>query len=146
MPQTATDRIIDAAAALGPADAPLPIEKRQQKRHDYSALVGLVVPGPEGGPGRTIVVRAADLSVGGLSVMSSVALGVGVRGAAQLVRSDGRFALVGFQVRHCRPLGNGDCNAGLQFAPLPDGLRREDFLDADGNLMLVDPLLRHNCT
>ncbi|MHC5005147.1 MAG: PilZ domain-containing protein [Planctomycetota bacterium] len=141
----ATDRIIDAAESLQAGDAMLPEEKRQQKRYEYSALVALLLRGPDGTRSRPIVVRGSDLSSGGLCVLSSIPLAVGGRGVMQIVRSNGQFALVGFQVRHCRPLGNADYCAGLQFCSLPEGFTREEFLDAQGNLLLLDPLLRHNC-
>ena len=140
-----TDQIIDAAEALRPGDASLPIETRRQKRYEYNALVAIVLRGPDGARSRPVVVRGSDLSMGGLSVLSSIPLSVGVRGVMQIVRSTGQFALVGFQVRHCRALGNADYCAGLEFASLPDGFTREEFLDSDGSLMLLDPLLRHNC-
>lgn len=115
-----------------------PRERRRHARHPFAGRVGLVLE-DRGGP---LLLHAVDLSVSGVQVQSSTPLTVGARGAMQMVRSDGRFALLGVEVRHCRYDGERRHGAGLAFGALPPSLPRERFVDAHGRLALIDPLLR----
>ena len=141
-----TDQIIDAAAALKAGAPDEGAEKRAQKRHAYDSLVAVMLAPVGVGRSRPIVLRASDLSAGGISVAGSGLLPVGAPGVLQLVRMDGRFALVGIEVRHCRYIAPMTHQTGLQFIPLPDSFTREEFLDEDGRMILMDPLLRQNCS
>ncbi len=143
--RTPQDQIIDAAQSL-PAGQRSDVEKREQRRHSYTALVALILSTPEGRRTGPMVMRAGDLSAGGIQVISSQPLPAGSQGVIQLVRSDGQFALVGIQVRHSRYVGDLAHRSGLEFIGLPDGFAREEFLDERGRLILFDPLLRQNCS
>jgi hypothetical protein len=142
-PAASADQIIDAAAAMAPGTKK-GVEQRKQRRLPYDALVAVLLTKPGGGREAPAVLRAHDLSAGGLSVTGSKALESGAVGVLQLVRSDGQFAMVGVEVRHCRYLGQMEHRTGLKFVPMPDGFTREEFLDENGRLMLLDPLLRTN--
>jgi hypothetical protein len=139
------DRIIDQAAALEAGACCPVVEQRRQQRFDYKALVGLMLSRPGGSRSEPMVLRARDISSGGVSLLSSHPIAAGSEGVMQLVRSDGQFALVGVVARHCRYAGHMEHRTGFQFAPLPEGFRREDFLDEEGRLVLFDGLLRGNC-
>lgn len=136
----AADRIIDAAEALREGGT---VENRRGRRHPYAALVALILleDGRRRGP---LVLRSQDVSVGGLLVLSAEPLPVDARGAIQLVRADGRYAIVGIRVRHCRYAGHLEHRIGLQFTPLPPAFARDTFLDTDGRVIPWDPLLKHN--
>ena len=91
-----------------------------------------------------ILLRAKDISRGGIRVVGRQQVVEGRMGAVQLVRSNGQVALIGIRVQHCERLdGSTGYEMGLQFAPLPAGLSPDDFLD-DQNMKLLDPLLRGN--
>ena len=65
----AADQIIDAAEALkSPASSS--IEQRRQKRVPYDSLVALVLRLPGGQRSRPMVLRARDVSGGGIQVVS----------------------------------------------------------------------------
>ena len=66
------------------------------------------------------------------------------RGAVQLVRSNGQRALVGFEIRHSRYAGSLRHETGLEFTALPEGFSAEDFVDENGRLITLDPLLDQN--
>jgi hypothetical protein len=65
----------------------------------------------------------------------------GIEGAVQLVRSDGRTALIGVRSAYCRYIGGMMHETGLRFVPLPGRLRVDSFLDNRQRLK-VDPQLR----
>ena len=140
----AADHIIDAAEALQ-SPAPEVIEQRRQKRVPYDSLVALVLSLPNGQRSRPMVLRARDVSGDGIQVVSSHEIPVGAEGVMQLVRSDGQFALVGIRALHCRYEGHMEHRSGILFIPMPQGFTREDFVDAHGRMVLLDPLLRQNC-
>ena len=54
-----------------------------------------------------------------------------IGGVVQIVRTDGRFAIVGIEIRHCRRAGPHEYRVGVQFGPLPDGFTREETLGTE---------------
>jgi hypothetical protein len=139
------DRIIDHAAALQPGAACPTKDQRRKRRTPYRALVGVVLRRSDGTRTEPMVLRARDISSGGVSVMSSHAIPSGGVGVMQIVRSDGRFALVGVVARHCQYAGHMEHRTGFEFVPMPEGFSRAEFLDEQGRMILLDPLLRGNC-
>lgn len=137
------DRIIDVAAQEA-APTTETVERRARERHPYDAMVGLILLDDDDRPSGPRVLRAKDLSEGGLCLTSRTALPVGCRGAVQLVRSDGRMALTGVEVRHCRYVEDQAHEIGFMFIPLPQGVTRDQFTDANGRMTPVDPLLHDN--
>ncbi len=138
-----TDRLIDLAAATTTTEAPSE-ERRTTKRLEYDALVAIILLTPEGEKADAILLRAKDISRGGIRVVGRHHAESGRMGAVQLVRSNGQVALIGILVQHCQHLdGSTGYEMGLQFAPLPAGLSPDDFLD-DQRMKLLDPLLRGN--
>ncbi len=138
-----TDRLIDLAAATTTTEAPAQ-ERRTTKRLEYDALVAIILLTPEGEKAKPTLLRAKDISRGGIRVVGRHQVESGQSGAVQLVRSNGQVALIGIRVQHCERLdGSTGYELGLQFAPLPAGLSPDDFLD-DQRLKLLDPLLRGN--
>lgn len=139
-PSRQTDQIIDAASSGEATES----DRRLNDRKPYEALVAVVLVQPEGGSSDPIVLRAIDISVGGMGVVSRQMLHPGTRGAVQLVRSNGQRALVGFETRHSRYTGSLRHETGLEFTALPEGLSAEDFMDEKGRLVTLDPLLDQN--
>ncbi len=138
-----TDRLIDLAATTTTTEAPTE-ERRTTMRLDYDALVAIILLTPEGEKAKPALLRAKDISRGGIRVVGRHQVESGQSGAVQLVRSNGQVALIGIRVQHCERLdGSTGYELGLQFAPLPAGLSPDDFLD-DQRLKLLDPLLRGN--
>jgi hypothetical protein len=121
-------------------------ERRSNKRLSYDALVALVLLSSGGEKSEAVVLRAKDISFGGLRVMGRRELALGARGAVQLMRSNGQMAVVGATVQHCQynPDAHG-YEIGLQFVALPRALSPRDFLDGKSRMKLLDPLLRSNC-
>ena len=129
------DRLIDLAAGLKSGEVASD-ERRSRQRVPYDATVALILLGPDGYRSEPILLRAKDISAGGVCVISRNMIHVGAAGAMQLVRSDGRAALVGVQVRHCRYVGKMQHQTGLQFSDMPEGLSPKDFLDQDGRMKI----------
>lgn len=136
------DQLIDIAS--GAVNAASADERRARRRLNYEALVALVLIGPTGSRGQPQVVKAKDLSITGIGVVSRHMMYPGSQGALQIVRSDGRAALVGVQVRHSRYIGNMEHYTGLKFIPLPSGISTRDFIDRHGRMVLLDPALKQN--
>lgn len=136
------DQIIDLAEGVN-AGAVIK-DRRAKRRVPYSGYVALLLVSPIGDRGRPMVLRARDISSGGISVVSRYMIYPGSRGALQLVRSDGYVALVGVQVTASRYLGNMQHHTGMEFVPLPPGITPQEFLDKQGRLVLMNPLLREN--
>ena len=137
-PPSITDRLIDTAAGLRPAEE-VTDERRAKKRHLYDSRVVLILITPAGERSKPMVLQARDISMGGICVVSRQMIHPGLDGALQLVRSDGRTAVVGAKVRYCRYAGRMEHYTGLQFGPLPAGLSEEDFLNGNGAPALLDP-------
>jgi len=137
-PPSITDRLIDTAAGLRP-DEQVTDERRVKKRHAYDSRVVLILITPAGERSKPMVLQARDISMGGMCVVSRQMIHPGLDGALQLVRSDGKTAVVGAKVRYCRYAGKMEHYTGLQFGPLPAGLSAEDFLDSNGAPTLLDP-------
>lgn len=138
-----TDRLIDRAS--GEVPAPTTVEDRRNKeRHPYTLLVGLVLLDENRELLPPLLLRARDISVGGIGLSSRGPLDVGRRGVLQLVRSNGNLALAGVEVKHCRYVKDLEHIVGMCFIPMPAGFRTEDFLDDQGRLTLFDPLLQSN--
>jgi hypothetical protein len=136
-PPSITDRLIDTAAGLRPQDK-VGDERRGKKRHAYDARIVLILITPAGERSRPMLLQARDISMGGMCVVSRQMIHPGLNGALQLVRSDGRTAVVGVSVRYCRYAGRMEHYTGLQFGPLPAGLAAGDFPDGNGAPALPD--------
>jgi hypothetical protein len=139
----AADRLINIAAGLESPENAGP-ERRAHRRVPYDAAVTLLLCAPTGERGRPMVLKARDISLGGISVVGRQMIYPGSQGVAQLVRSDGRIALVGVVVTASRYIGNMRHLTGLSFIPLPQGFSEKEFLDKDGRLLLIDKRLRSN--
>ena len=139
--QELADYFIDAAEGKR-SGAVAGSDRRIKKRVPYNALVAIVLVGPTGQRGQPIVLRAKDLSLGGLCVLSRTMMYPGSRGAVQLVRSTGDVALVGVEVRHCRYSGDMQHQVGLQFVPMAAELASDSFLAQTGRMALLDPSLK----
>jgi hypothetical protein len=149
---TTTDRVIDVAAttnqrhgAFGPPESN-PRDRRSKRRHAYRAYVVIILVSPTGDRGKPILLRAKDISHTGMRVSSKQMIYPGSEGAVQMIRSNGRIALIGIEVKYCKYVGDMEHHTGLEFIPLPRGLTTDDFLDRDGRMVLLDPLLERNRT
>jgi hypothetical protein len=139
--QQATDELIDAAAHA--ADAPsADVEKRNAVRHPFDQLVAVALVSSSQPAAAVQVVRACDLSVSGIGVISRHMMHPGSTGAVHMLKSDGRSALLGVQVRYSRYVGDAGHRTGLQFTPLPEQINASVFLDRHGRSLLLDPTLR----
>ncbi|MCZ6834139.1 MAG: PilZ domain-containing protein [Planctomycetota bacterium] len=136
------NQIIDKAT--GSSENAEKKERRGQKRHPYELLVGLILVDEQGQCSDSIVLRAINLSPGGVCLSSRQALEPGQQGVVQLMRTNGTYALAGVEIRHCHYIEDQNHIVGLQFKPFPKGLKRESFLDEQGHLRLFDPLLKEN--
>jgi hypothetical protein len=142
---TVTDRLIDSALR---ADSVMAVtaagERRRVKRVPYPAWVALLLVSPQGDRGRPMILRSRDISLHGIRVISRNMIYPGSQGVMQLMRSDGRLALVGVAVKSSRYSGNMEHQTGLQFSPLPRGWVTEEFVDRRGQMLLLHPKLRDN--
>ena len=138
-----TDRLIDAAEAMQVGDEVID-ERRARTRHLFSGRVAMVTVTPKGERSKPLVLQAQDNSIGGMRVISRQMIHPGAYGALQLIRSDGKAAIVGVRICYCRYVSNMQHHTGLQFVPLPEELITEDFLDAEGRMLLLDPQLDEN--
>ena len=144
-PEQAADHLIDLAAD-GDSVAGSGVERRTQHRVSYDALVAVMPVESDGMASEPFVVRAHDISLGGLSVLSGRFLPENKTVVVQLVRSSGSTALVGATVRHCHTVRPVEHHIGLAFCQLPDEIGVERFLDENGCIQMLDPLLRDNQT
>jgi hypothetical protein len=138
-----TDQLIDIASGVRKIDQAL-MDRRNIRRVPYRDYVALLLISPTGDRGRPIVLRARNISIYGISVVSRHMIYPGSVGAMQLLRTDGRLALVGVRVKVSRYIGNMEHHTGMAFMPLPHGVTAEEFLDRNGRLVLMDPQLRDN--
>jgi len=140
-----TDQLIDSAMRADPASTLSEVgDRRRVKRVPYPAWVALLLVSPEGDRGRPVALRSKDISLHGIRVISRNMIYPGSQGVMQLMRSDGRLALVGVVVRSSRYSGNMEHQTGLQFGPLPRGWVPEEFVDRRGHMHLLHPKLREN--
>ena len=91
-----------------------------------------------------MILRSKDISLHGIRVLSRNMIYPGSQGVMQLMRSDGRLALMGVIVRSSRYAGNMEHQTGLQFGPLPRGWTPEEFIDRRGHMHLLHPKLCEN--
>lgn len=138
-----SDQIIDIAAGLKPMPAVMS-DRRSRRRVPYTAHVALLLIAPTGERSRPMVVRARDISLDGISVAGRQMIYPGSQGAMQLVRSDGRMALVGVAVRNSRYVGEMRHHTGMSFVPLPPGISAREFVGRDGRMVLLDSRLQEN--
>ncbi len=117
------------------------IERRVAPRHPYDALIGLVLLDGRDRATEPIILRARDLSDGGVRIASRHPLKIHRRGVVQIVRTDGRRALAGVEVRHCRYAGDETHEVGLKFTAIPDSPDSKRWLDDCGTPILFDALL-----
>jgi len=137
--QWIADDLIDfaePALALG--------ERRNTRRVRYQAWVALLLVSPEGDRGRPMIFRARDISLRGIRVIGRHMIYPGSQGVLQLMRSDGRLALMGVTVQSSRYAGNMEHQTGLRFGPLPRGWTAREFVDRRGQMNLLHPRLREN--
>lgn len=138
-----TDQLIDIASGALPA--PVEIDERRAKdRQSYQSLIGLIFANDDGTLADPLVLRAKNISLGGLCLVSRELIAEGRQGVLQLVRSNGKLALAGVEVRYCKYVFDLEHEVGLQFVPMPEGLKTEDFLDENGRVKLFDQLLLGN--
>jgi hypothetical protein len=142
-PRAIADRLIDIASGRTKVQT-IGVDRRKLRRVEYHDYVALLLISPTGDRGRPFVLRARNISLYGISVVSRNMLFPGSYGAMQLLRSDGELALVGVRVKASRYIGNMQHHTGMAFVPLPDGVSAEEFLDRQGRLVLMDPMLREN--
>lgn len=134
-----SDHFIDPAEAT-----PAELAPRGQDRVPYTGHVVLVLITAEGDRTQPIVADAREISVDEISIVSRQMLHPGAAGAMQMMRSDGRLALVGVEVRGSTYIGNMQHITACRFVPLPATMPVDEFLDEDGRLKLLDPCLMEN--
>lgn len=138
-----TDQLIDIASGVKKIDQAM-MDRRNIRRVPYRDFVALLLISPTGDRGRPIVLRARNISIYGISVVSRHMIYPGSVGAMQMLRTDGRLALMGVRVKVSRYIGNMEHHTGMAFMTLPHGVTSEEFLDRNGRLVLMDPQLREN--
>jgi hypothetical protein len=116
-------------------------ERRATPRMPYDGLVGFCVIGPSRQHRIPTVFRAVDISFSGISIIGRQFLCPGTTGVMQIVRPDGTAALVCVYIATCQSMDNLDYLIGMEFGPLPAEIRIDDLLDAQGRMLLMDPLL-----
>jgi hypothetical protein len=139
-----TDQLIESAAHVKGGEPSILERRRVIRRVAYHDYVALLLISPTGDRGRPVVLRARNISLYGISVVSRHMIYPGSVGAMQLLRSDGRLALVGVRVKASRYIGNMEHHTGMAFVPLPHGVSADEFIDRHGRLMLMDATLREN--
>lgn len=132
-PKNMLDHVIDVASGAVPDDDSLR-EHRDAQRMECDEQVALVQRTPDGGKSICTVVRARDISPGGMGVTSRYMLHVGHNGAMLITRSDGQQVILGIRVVHCQYTGDGGHESGLVFLEDVDGFTIDDFRDQQGNM------------
>ena len=125
------------------------IRALEQERQKLSSLVnhtdiGFVLLDGDDRPTQPILLRTRDISEGGVCITCRHPLKIHRRGVVQLVRSGGRRALTGVEVRHCQYLGDETHEVGLKFTAIPDVQDLDQWLDDQGTPKLFDALLSGN--
>ena len=90
---------------------------------------------------RPRIARAADVSIGGLRVLSRDPMPVGRAAALQFVHPDGRIALIGAVVRHVAPIQRFGHAIGLAYAPIPPAIPAHLLTDERGRMRRLHGLL-----
>ncbi len=133
---------VDNRATPSPTSQESVDDRRVHPRRVYETLVGLVLVDDAGGRGDPMVLRSRDLSTGGMGLVGRHPIDAGTAGVMQIVRGDGRVALLGVVIRHCRYVDDQTHEIGLEFCDLPPGVTAADFMDEHGTIELFDPLLK----
>ena len=115
-----------------------------RERVAYQAHVALVLLAGDGDRTKPILADAREISVDGITIVSRQMLHPGATGAMQMLRADGRLALVGVEILSSTYVGNMEHVTACRFSPLPESMPVEDFLDDDGRLQMLDDRLREN--
>ena len=125
------DHLIDVACGAAPAAKNAQQDRRDRERQPYEASVNLLLLTHAGAVAPLQLLKAKDISAGGLCLRSRNMIHPGQRGAVQLVRSDGSLAVVGVQVLRCLYVGNMTHDIGMRFVDLPAGVTAESFIKAN---------------
>lgn len=134
------DLMIDIAAGVA-APEDVQRERRSDKRHCYTALVGVAPVDETGTMHDASVAQGRNISVGGICVGGRTVYAPGTQLVLQLVRSDGSTAIVGGRVQHCRYIGEMQHETGIEFTPLSRRFDHNKLIAADGQLRLLHPKL-----
>ena len=136
---TRADHLIDVACGAAPKADNAQQDRRDRERQPYEASVNLMLLTQGGTISPVQLLRAKDISAGGLCLRSRNMIHPGQRGAVQLVRSDGSVAVVGIHVLRCMYVGNMTHEIGMRFIDIPSGLTPEDFVRASSMRMHQGP-------
>ncbi len=105
--------------------------------HDQPVAVMLLNADGDFEPPR--VARTNDVSKGGVSIRCEHMMDAGAIGVMQFVHPDGRAAMVGCEVRHCRYLDDGVHQIGIMFTKLDASIDPRQFLDEQGGVRPLHP-------
>jgi hypothetical protein len=143
--ETNTDQVIDGIVRMAQdQQPPLERENRNNDRLPYSGHVALILLDQSGTPIPPMLLQAADISRSGIGVTSRHMFHVGSVGAMQMLRSDGKSAIVGVKVRHCRYTGNMQHHSGFEFMAVPHQIKDSHFKAPTGAPSLIESMLaRH---
>jgi len=145
------DQVIDQAAAVvegavdrSPDAALAPRSEGKVRWHPYEAAVAVMLVSPTRERGRQMLLQARTLSLHAINVTGRQMLYPGSEGALQLIRTDGRIALIGIRVEESDYIGSMTHHSTLRFTPLPEELTTSEFVDRRGHLKLFDTRLNKN--
>jgi hypothetical protein len=133
-----SDEIIQMASE---PTSPPEFELRDSDRHSYKGYLVLILLDRSGNPGEPIFLQAENISTGGIGVVSRYMFHVGSIGAAQLLRSDGKTAIVGVEVKHCRYVGDMRHSSGFQFTAVPPRIKQSHFMTENGRRSLIQAMM-----
>lgn len=136
------DQVIDGILKeASEQDAPRETENRNNDRHPYNGFVVLILLDQTGNASSPLLLRAEDISTGGIGIVSRHMFHIGSIGAVQMLRSDGKTALIGVKVKHCRYTGDMRHHSGLEFIPVPARIKEAHFTADDGRKPLIHTMM-----
>lgn len=122
-------------------DALYESENRDMDRYPYHGHIVLILLDYSGNPSPPLLLRAADISTGGIGVVSRHMFHTGSIGAVQMLRSDGKAEIIGVKVKHCRYAGDMKHHSGFEFAPVPERIKESYFMSSNGSEYLVHAMM-----
>ncbi|MBL0922181.1 MAG: hypothetical protein IBJ10_08655 [Phycisphaerales bacterium] len=114
-------------------------DRRDHGRHPYHKDVPVYWLGELNRSSEVALLRASDVSVGGIRLVCRHMLYPGAKGVVQLTRQAAEHAIVGIEVMYTDYIGDMRYASGCRFIAVPQELLSTRFMQGDGGVALMRP-------
>jgi len=137
---TTLDDCLTNAAKIGAGRKPERMdERRDNTRHSYHRDIPVYWISELNRNTDVSLLRACDVSVGGVRLLSRCMLYPGAKGVVQLSRNNQEHAIVGIEVLYTDYIGDMRYASGCRFIAVPAELLSTRFMMSDGGVVLLRP-------